>query len=464
MPLKFTFKAAIAAAALLIAATAAAQPAAAAKRPPNVIELYKQANQAYQDQDWAAYREAALTLHRMRPYNDDYMSMVVVAGALTEDRQLAYEMMLRMQQQGLAQDFNATDDSSYIRGTQVYDYVNDLLVRASEPAGKAAPVMTLPDDLMLPTSIAWDPGRKLWLVGNARDGAVYAVNADGQSEELIAADGENGLQGIYGLLVDAEHNRLWISSSPARVLKGFDPEATGPAAIFEYTLDDLEQVKQYPVAPDNKPHRLGALVRAPSGDIYTVDAILPIIYRLAPGADQLTPFAASPGMVSLRGLTLSDDGNMLYVADHAMGILALDIAGKESFKLSAPPNLNLGGIEGLFYWDGHLTMIQNGISPQRVMRLALSDDGRSIEEVAPLAVALPIFDKPDFGAVRGDDLVFFANSHWVRDPQAQGPVRVARVDMSEAPNLVAPDLEKFWDEYRAEQGVQPPSASQADEE
>ncbi|MEM1410732.1 MAG: hypothetical protein AAGH19_00125, partial [Pseudomonadota bacterium] len=158
----------------------------------------------------------------------------------------------------------------------------------------------------------------------------------------------------------------------------------------------------------------------------------------------------------LRGITASDNGQRLYIADYEMGITVLDLESRVAQRLAGPDTLNFGGIEGLEYWNGHLVMIQNGNEPQRVMRLALSADGGSVEGVAPLAIAQPIFNYPNFGTINGAKLVFFANSHWVRDLTSPTPIQVASTFVDAPPDLISPDFQKFWDEYYESQGIEPP--------
>jgi hypothetical protein len=239
-----------------------------------------------------------------------------------------------------------------------------------------------------------------------------------------------------------------VSSAASPLTLGFDKAQAGQSALFEFKLDSLELVKRYPVQADGKPHRLGGLAQTPNGDVYAVDTVLPIIYRLPAGAEQIMPFVASGDMVSLRGITTSTDGRMLYVADYEMGIMALNLAEQQVNMLTVPETLNVGGIEGLLFWDGHLVLIQNGLKPQRVMRLKLGDDGVSVTEVAPLAVAQPGFNYPNFGTLVDKDVVYLGNSHWVRTSQGQPePVRVLSTNVAEAPNLIAPDMEKFMEDY-----------------
>lgn len=415
----------------------------------SIPELVREGRAAYGEGDFAAYRDVLLEMRKLRPNNSDYMYQTVLAHALLEDRSAAYELMLHMQRQGLSYDFNATEQSERIRGTQVYDHVNELLVRQGQPAGMAKQLFELPPNLLLPTAIAWDESRKVLLVGAAREGTVHAVGLDGEVRELLRATADNGLWGVFGLLVDVPNNRLWVTSAASPVTVGFDKADTGRSGLFEFTLDKLDLVRQYPVPMDGRPHRLAGLARTPAGDIFAVDTVLPIIYRLEAGADSIQPFVASGDMVSLRGIAISPDGNRVYVADYEMGIMILDLAQRRVSMLQVPATFNPGGIEGLLAWNDYLVVIQNGLKPQRIMRLELNETGDSVTGVAPLAVAQPEFDFPNFGTLVGDELVFLANSHWVRSMQGQPPpVRVASTNVSEAPELTTPDMEKFMEESR----------------
>lgn len=440
----------------------AQNPAQAGKpgqRAVSVPQLRQMANKAYADKNYPAFLQIASALHEMRPWNSDYMALLVTAYALNENRDRAYEMMLTMQRQGLTHDFNSTDDTTYLRGTEAYDHINDLMIRAGEPAGLAEEQFKLPESLRLASAMVWDETREAFLVGDIASGAVYSAKPDGTTELLLKADEENGLWGVFGLEVDAANNRLWVSSSATRNFSGLKETDNGRSGLFEFSLDKLELQAKYPVPADGRPHRLGDIVQVKNGDIYAIDTILPVIYRLEKGGDRLVRFVASMDNVYLRNIAASDDGRFLYFADYELGITVLDLQDRKAVRLTGPETLNFGGIEGLEYWNGHLVIVQNGISPQRVMRLKLSADGGSIDEVAPLAIAQPFFDHPSFGALHEGQLWFFANSYGAHNVTRPQPVRVAVTPVAEAASLVSPDVEKFWDEYYEKTGQERPSGS-----
>jgi hypothetical protein len=412
-----------------------------ADAPVGVIELRERANRAYTTKDHETFRDALVQLHAMRPNNSEYMYQLVLAHALLDEKSAAYDLMMKMQKQGLSYDFDQAEDAAGLRGTEVYDYLNELMKNAGQAFGAVAEVATLDPAVTYPAGIDWDPGRQAFLVGTVAEGLILETRPDGSTRELLRADQDNGLWGIFDLLVDASRNRLWVSSAATRQFSGFDPVDTGRSAVFELTLDSLELVKRYPVPVDGMPHRLGKLVLGPDGSVYAADGRLPIIYAKPADKDRMQPVFASSQLLSLRGMTMSDDGRMLYVADYEMGIVFINTGTGAYGMLRIPPTLNLGGIEGLNYWDGHLVIIQSGISPQRVMRLQLGDEGVSVVRLAPMAVALEDFDVPTYGTVVDDQLYFFANSHWGVAGEGLKPVKIVRTDLAGGQNIIEPDLE-----------------------
>ena len=88
---------------------AMAQTEPADALPDNVPALLLNANNAYAAKDYLAYRKAMERLHEMRPNNSEYMYQLVIAHALLNEKSQAYDVMLRMQKQGLAYDFSILD-------------------------------------------------------------------------------------------------------------------------------------------------------------------------------------------------------------------------------------------------------------------------------------------------------------------------------------------------------------------
>jgi len=421
----------------------AAQTGTTEVKPENVPALLNKANAAYTAKDYLTFRQTLESLRRLRPFNSQYMYQLVIAHALLDEKTRAYDLMLKMQQQGLAYDFMETDDSMNIRGTEVFDYVNDLMKMAGDPVGQSEPAFVLPESVVMPEAIAWDDSRQKFLVGTIAEGQVIAVDKDGKIEELFRADNENGLWAIFDILVDQPRNRLWVTSATIPSFSRFDPIDKGRSALFEFDLKSLELIHRYPVPVDGQPHVLGNMVQGSNGDIFITDRILPLVYNKPADEERLKPVLALRDLVSLRGIAMQPDGNIMYVADREMGIMVVDLVGQHARLLEVPATLNLGGIDGLYLQDNRLFVIQNGISPQRVMRLQLDASGTKVEAVRPLAVAQPEFDLPSFGAIEGENLYFYANSQLLAKEGSRKPVKVLRTGLNASEDLGSPDMKRF---------------------
>jgi hypothetical protein len=159
------------------------QPAAQASQP-SIESLEQSSSEAFAKGDALSAYDANLQLHQLRPYQGEYMYNIVRAAALQDQKSEAYEMMLKMQRQGMSYDFNQTEDTLNIRKTQVYTYVNDLMVEAGKPAGEGTVAFRLPGNPKDFQAMAWDPSRNKYLVGTAEKGQVLAVGEDGTAEVL----------------------------------------------------------------------------------------------------------------------------------------------------------------------------------------------------------------------------------------------------------------------------------------
>lgn len=424
-------------------ASLTAQSEAPQDLPDNVPALLGMANSAYLAKDHLKYRRVLERLHTLRPYNSEYMYQLVIAHALLDEKSEAYALMLTMQRQGLNYDFSELESTRSIRDTEVFNYVNDLMKMAASPVGESEKVVTLPETVAIPETLAWDESRQKFLIGTIASGSVFAVGRDGQVKELLSANEENGLWAIFDIKVDQARDRLWVSSAAIPAFSGFDPVDKGRSALFEFNLESLELIRRYPVPVDGRSHILGSMAFAANGDIYLADRALPIIYKKAADEQKLNAMLATRDMVSMRGIAVQPDGRIIYVADREMGILIIDTEVEHAGRLAVTETLNIGGIDGLYLWENHLIMIQNGIKPQRIMRLQLDPGGTRVTAVRPLAVAQPEFDFPSFGAIKGEDLYYFANSQSIRRDTEPKPVVVLRTPVNSSEDLVQPDMMEY---------------------
>lgn len=429
---------------LLLPAPGHGQQQTAELATPSLAVLFQRAAEAWNADDHAAWVDALEQLHRMRPFNYDFMQQLVRGYALTGRTSEAFNMMLRMQQQGLAADWDAVDDVASLRRFPLYEHLRDLMAEAANPAGNARQALIVGREHAMPEALAHDPASGRIFVGTVRDGHILAWHPEAEKFEVFATpETVPGLWAVFDLHVDAERGHLWVATGSTGQYRHARRADYGRTALIRLDLDDGSKTGEFRPVPDGRPHLFGAMTMADDGTIYATDTITPVVYRLEPGAERAEVLAAHSVFTGLRGLALSDDEARLYVADYDLGIFFFDLANGNGYALGIPETLNLGGIDGLYAHDGHLIMIQNAVTPQRVLRLKLDDSGTRVAEVATLAKALPEFDDPTYGTMAGDELLFLARSHWgqvTSDGQPIAPplpdVPVMRVSIDDAAQIV----------------------------
>ena len=376
---------------------------------PDVASLEKMSQEAYDEERYVRYYGANIRMMNQRPYEPLYMQRVIEASAMLERRRTAYHYMLKMQQQGLSYDLNDSKDAANIRTTELFDYLNNLMIEAGEPAGVAEPVFAYNGQFGKPSALTWDQSRERFLLGTLADGAIIALMPDGSQEVLMQADIDNGLWAVKGLHADADNNRLWVSTAAIPAFKDYSPADMGRGAVLEFDLTTLQQVNRFNVPMDNQAHELGALAVTAAGDVYVLDQGLSMVFRKTAGGQALEPFVGSEDMDSLSAIAVSHDNRRLYVADRYKGVLVVDPVEQTSSMLAVPETLNMGRINSLAYAERKLFMTQSGLRPERLMQLSLDELGSGVGEALPMASALENFESPGLGFFKGGFVYYFAN-------------------------------------------------------
>jgi hypothetical protein len=419
----------------------AQQPASApeGKAPvQSVAELEQQASQAIQDEKWVRLYSISMKLHKLRPFTPEYMLNIAVSAARLGQRQTALHYMLQMQQQGMSYDFNAIEGTEPTQGSEAYDYINDLLIKAGQPAGEGTPVLDLDVEPFNLGGFTWDSSRGRFLVGTRTTGELLAVADNGDFEVLLKANEENGLWSIDGLAVDTERKRLWIASSATPVFESFTPTDRNHGALFEFDLETLEPVGRFNLPVDGLQHELGSVAVTAAGDAYVIDRATPLVFRKAADGDRLEAFAGSPQLVALTDIAVTPDNSRVFVSDAVLGILLIDPAAHRSTMLTGQ-NLNLFGIYGIEFAGGNLLVTQSDFSPQRILRLELDAKGTVVSSVAPMAIALEGFDTPGTGTLRDGSIYYFAN----HGSQTANSLSLMSTPLDAGNEIKPPDMRQF---------------------
>jgi hypothetical protein len=132
-----------------------------------------------------------------------------------------------------------------------------------------------------------------------------------------------------------------------------------------------------------------------------------------------------------NGITLSDNGDVLYVGDD-LGVIRMDLRTNTPHDVKPATHDTLAGIDGLYWYQGGLVGIEYGTGAYRVMRWQLSPDGLEVTSSETLERGTEMVRDPTTGAILDGKLYFMANTGIenlddgkIADPAKLEPLQIA---------------------------------------
>jgi hypothetical protein len=152
------------------------------------------------------------------------------------------------------------------------------------------------------------------------------------------------------------------------------------------------------------------MVLARNGDAFVSDGLSGDVFAVFHDQDKLESLVPSGSFLSPQTPALSEDEKTLFVPDYSAGVAAVDLSNRAIRWMDTSAALD--GTDGLYFKDGWLIAVQNGVEPERVARFHLND-GR-VDRWEAIEANTPGLGDPTHGVLVGDDFFFIANSGWDR--------------------------------------------------
>ncbi|MDQ2766867.1 MAG: hypothetical protein M3Y30_06895, partial [Gemmatimonadota bacterium] len=296
-----------------------------------------------------------------------------------------------------------------LAGQRAVDSVRALSALATRDAGSPQLSFRLPDVDMISEDIAYDAGSARFLVSSVRRGGIYTASASNRATAIVRP-GADGSWGMFALGI--ARDAFWTTTAALSMAARYTPADSGKSALLKYDLRTGKLRGRY-VAPDSGAHALGDLVVGSNGAVYVSDGFGGGVYSLAPGGDSLKALVPPGVFLSPQTPALSSDGETLFVPDYAIGIASVNIATGKVTWVTHSDSLALTGIDGMYRLGRDLIVVQNGVEPNRIMRLTL--DAPMLHVVRATALARgPAARSLTHATVAGGWLYFITKSGWER--------------------------------------------------
>jgi hypothetical protein len=293
--------------------------------------------------------------------------------------------------------------------------------RRYPPVHKARVAFTVPAKDLFPEGLAVDSRKQVFYMGSMHHNKIVKFALDGSVSDFVKEDLYD-LMPIGGVHVDPADHSVWASTDAG---KKHRPELLH--------FDAQGKLLERYASLGTMPYDLNDLVLRGTREIFTTDTEGHHVYRFDRASHSFTDMKLHRPVFYPNGITLSGDGNLLFVAD-MLGVIRVDLLTNESEDVDPGAHNTLSGIDGLYWNKGEFLGVQYGTGAYRVMRWQLSADGRKVTAGEILEHRTDLVNDPTTGAVLGDNFYFIANTgiynledDKIVDPAKLEPVHIAVV-------------------------------------
>jgi hypothetical protein len=275
---------------------------------------------------------------------------------------------------------------------------------------------------LIPEGLAWDPNRKVFYLSSLARKKIVQITPDSHVTDFVPADRDQLLP-VLGIRLDPRDSTIWANTEDdlrKAELVHFD---TSGHLLGRFSLND------------NAKHGFNDLVILKSGEIFLTDSLDNKVLRFNPADNSFSALKFHRELLYPNGIALSPDDKSLFAAD-ALGVIRIDLSSLATADVNPGPRSTLAGVDGLYWYNGYLIAIQNGIGSPRIAAFKLSEDGLRVTKTTVLENRSSFTSLPTTGAIRGSDFYFISNSHIdnlnagkILDPTQLEPVRIAVVHL-----------------------------------
>jgi tetratricopeptide (TPR) repeat protein len=394
----------------------------AADDPLKPARYYRQqAAAAYKAKNYGLAIENLKKALELIPDHPTLFYNIAAISALQGHKDEAIASLSHIAAMGLALHPEKDGDFDSIKESEEFKNVLKKFESNKAPIIKSTTAFTIHEKGLITEGLAYDPLSEIFFVSSVHKRKIIAIGKDGEAKTF--ADEQAGLWSVLGMRVDAKRRLLWATTTAFPQMVDFNKEEENSSAVLKFDLRTGKLIRRYLLANKPRPHALGDLTIATSGDVYATDSLSPAVYVIHPEKDEIELFLENDGWVSPQGLAFSSDGRHLFMADYSTGLFDIEVHTGKVAHLPPLEGATLLGIDGLYFYNGSLIAVQNGVSPWRVVRLDLSKDFKRVERLQVAEANNPLFDEPTLGVLVNDSFYFVANSQWglVDDKGQLGP-------------------------------------------
>jgi len=294
-----------------------------------------------------------------------------------------------------------------------------LVRRRNPPVRRAQVAFTVAQSDLFPEGLGVDTSKRIFYMGSEYHNKIVRISETGAVTEFVK-EGIYDLMPVGGVHVDPTDHSVWCAT---------DPGKKNRSEIVHFDAQG-KLVERYSPSTAG-PHDLNDLVLRGTSEIYVTDTEGNHVFRFNREAHRFTELNLGRPVLGPNGITISDDGDVLYVGDN-LGVIRMDLRTRQAQDLNPAAHDTMAGVDGLYWHERSLVGVEYGTGAYRVMLWKLSPDGREVISSETLERGTEMVRDPTTGAILDGKFYFMANtgienldSGKMADPMKLQPLQIA---------------------------------------
>jgi hypothetical protein len=296
--------------------------------------------------------------------------------------------------------------------------------RRRNPAVHRAHVaFTITQKDLFPEGLAVDASKRVFYMGSQYHNKIVSISESGEVTDFVK-EGTSDLMPVGGVHVDPTDHSVWCAT---------DPGKKNRSEIVHFDAQGKLLERYTPSTPG--PHALNDLVLRGGSELYVTDTEGNHVFRFDRKTRRFAELNLGRPVFGPNGITVSDDGNLLYVGDD-LGVVRMDLRTHVARDVKPAAHDTMAGVDGLYWYDDGLVGVEYGTGANRVMRWKLSRDGLEVKSSETLERGTKMVRDPTTGAILNGKFYFMANTGIdnldggkISDPRKLEPLHIAMLPL-----------------------------------
>ncbi len=360
-----------------------------------------------ENKEYRLFKESVQQAVNLRPNHPSLILNYAYAYCLTEEYGKALKKLAEIAQMGVYIDLDRIEEFAKLSSINGYKKVVESFKNNLSLVGQASLEFELTNRDLLVEGIYYNTQENSFYLTSVHQQKVLKYNIE--SGDLTETTVELSPLSIKP---DRTGDFLWISLAGIKEGSTTGKNDLGKSGLAKFDLPNNELLEYYYFPEDSADHSFGDILPDKGNIIYISDSKSAVIYQFDKESKEYSALTEDGQFISPQGMLFSSNGNSLIVSDYSIGLVMVNMKTGSTMTLDNQTNTTLLGIDGIYRWTDSIIAIQNGVRPNRVIKLIMNSDETAVIDYEILLANHPAVDDPTLGVVLDPTFYFNANSQW----------------------------------------------------